>query len=144
MAIQLLRGHVKDVTPPNNRGAADMHIGKYNVKVGSDLVSSVGKGDDILLAGELRDDVFHAMAVKNIDKDKIAQIDCTNNILLMGASAFICMLGFVLGLKAINSGGVVQSLDMAMAFIGLIGMGITLRRLFLITRAANWVSRADL
>ena len=62
----------------------------------------------------------------------------------MGASAFICMLGLVLGLKAINSGGVVQSLDMAMAFIGLIGMGITLRRLFLITRAANWISRADL
>lgn len=144
MAIQLLRGHVKDVTSPDDHGAADMHIGKYNVKVSSDLVSSVGKGDDILLAGELRDDVFHAMAVKNIDKDKMAQIDCTNNILLMGASAFICMLGFVLALKAINSGGVVQSLDMAMAFIGLIGMGITLRRLFLITRAANWISRADL
>jgi len=144
MAIQLLRGHVKDVTSPDNHGAAGCHIGKYNVKVSSDLVSSVGKGDDILLAGELRDDVFHAMAVKNIDKDKTAQIDCTNNILLMGASAFICMLGLVLGLKAINSGGVVQSLDMAMALIGLIGMGITLRRLFLITRAANWVSRADL
>ena len=144
MAIQLLRGHVKDVTSPDNHGAAGCHIGKYTVKVYSDLVSSVGKGDDILLAGELRNDVFHAMAVKNIDKDKTAQIDCTNNILLMGASAFICMLGFVLALKAINSGGVVQSLDMAMAFIGLIGMGITLRRLFLITRAANWVSRTNL
>lgn len=144
MAIQLLRGHVKDVTSPDNHGAADCHIGKYNVKVYSDLVSSVGKGDDILLAGELRNDVFHAMAVKNIDKDKTAQIDCTNNILLMGASAFVCMLGFILGLKAINTGGLVQSIDMAMAFIGLIGMGITLRRLFLITRAANWISRADL
>jgi hypothetical protein len=144
MALQLLRGHVKDVTSPDNRGAADCHIGKYNVKVYSDLVSSIGKGDDILLAGELRNDIFHAMAVKNIDKDKTAQIDSTNSILLMGVSAFMCGLGFVLALKAINTGGVVQSVDMVLAFIGLIGMGITLRRLFLITRAGNWVSRADL
>lgn len=144
MAIQLLRGQVKDVSSPDSHGAGGCHIGKYNVKVYSDLVSSIGTGDDILLAGELKDDVFHAMAVKNIDKGKTAQIDCTNNILLMGASTFLCLLGFVLGLRAITSGGVVQSIDMAMAFIGLIGMGITLRRLFLITRASNWVSRADL
>jgi hypothetical protein len=144
MAMQLLRGHVKDVTSPDKHGAAACHIGKYNVKVYSDLVSSIGKGDDILLAGELRDDVFHALAVKNVDKNKTAQIDGTNNILLLGASSFLCMLGLVLGLKAVNSGGVVESLDMAMAFIGLIGMGISFRRLFLITRASNWVSRADL
>ena len=144
MAIQLLRGHVKDVSSPDKHGAADCHIGKYNVKVYSDLVSSVGAGDDILLAGELRNDIFHAMAVKNVDKGKTAQIDGTNNILFMGASAFVCMLGFVLGMKAVNSGGVVESLDMFMAFIGLVGMGIALRRLFLITRAANWVSRAGL
>ena len=144
MALQLLRGHVKDVLSPDTRGAGGCHIGKYNVKVYSDLVSSIGNGDDILLAGELKDDIFHAMAVKNIDKGKTAQIDCTNNILLMGASTFVCLLGFVLALRAINSGGVVQSVDMVMAFVGLIGMVITLRRLFLIIRAANWVSRADL
>ena len=144
MAMQLLRGHVIDVTSPDKHGAAGCHIGKYNVKVYSDLVSSIGKGDDILLAGELRDDIFHALAVKNVDKNKTAQIDGTNNILLMGASAFFCMLGLVLGMKAVNSGGLVESLNMAMAFIGLIGMGITFRRLFLITRASNWVSRADL
>ncbi len=144
MAIQLLRGHVKDVGSPDNHGAADCHIGKYSVKVSGDLVSSVGQGDDILLAGELRKDVFHALAVKNLDKNKAAQIDGTNNILIMGASAFICMLGFVLALKAINSGGAVQSADMVMAFVGMVGMGITLRRLFLINRAANWVNRVEL
>lgn len=144
MALQLLRGHVKDVTSPDNHGAADCHIGKYSVKVSSDLVSSVGKGDDILFAGELRNDVFHAMAVKNIDKDKTAQIDCTNNVLLIGAFGFVFFLGFVLALKAINTGGAVQSMDMVMAFVGLVGMGITLRRLFLINRASNWVSRIDL
>jgi hypothetical protein len=144
MALQLLRGHVKDVTSPDNHGAAGCHIGKYSVKVSSDLVSSVGKGDDILLAGELRNDVFHAMAVKNLDKDKTAQIDCTNNVLLIGAFGFVFFLGFVLALRAINTGGVVQSMDMVMAFVGLVGMGIALRRLFLINRASNWVSRIDL
>ena len=144
MAIQLLRGHVKDVTSPENGGIGECHIGKYNVKVNGDLVTSIGKGDDILLAGEVRNDIFHAFAVKNIDKDKTAQIDCTNNVLLVGASGFIFMLGFVLGLRAINSAGMVESMDIVLAFIGLIGMGITLRRLFLITRAASWVNRADL
>lgn len=144
MAIQLLRGHVKDVTSPDKHGAADCHIGKYNIKVYSDLVSSIGKGDDILLAGELRNEVFHALAVKNVDKGKTAQIDGTNNFLLMAVSAFVCMFGFVLGMKAVSSAGMVESMDMAMAFVGLIGMGITLRRLFLINRAANWISRADI
>lgn len=147
MSLQLLRGHVKDVTSAGKHGAADCHIGKfeYNVKVYSDLVSSVGKGgDDVLVAGELRNDVFHAMAVKNLDKGKTAQIDGTNDILIMGASAFVFGLGCVFGLRAGTSGGIVQSLNIAMIFIGLIGMGITLRRLFLITRAGNWVSRAEL
>lgn len=144
MAIQLLRGHVKDVTSPDSHGTGGCHIGEYNVKVNGDLVSSIGKGDDILLAGELRNDIFHAMAVKNIDKGKTAQIDCTNSILIMGAFAFLFMLGAVLAMKAVNSGGVVQSLDLVLAFFGLIGLAITLRRLFLITRASNWITRANL
>lgn len=143
MAIELLRGHVKDVSLPDKHGAVDCSIGKYNIKIYGDLVSSIAKGDDILLACVQRNDGYHALAVKNIDKDKSAQIDPTNNILFMAASAFVCMLGFILGLQAVTSGVVVRSVDMTMAFIGLIGMGITLRRLFLITRAGAWVRRAD-
>jgi hypothetical protein len=143
MGLQLLRGHVKDVAAPDNHGAADCHVGKYNVKVCSDLVSSIGKGDDILLAGELRNDVFHAMAVKNFNRGKTAQIDPTNNILLMGVSGFVCMLGGVLGLRAIGSGGIIESLDIVMAIIGLIGMGITLRRMILINKAGNLVNRHE-
>lgn len=144
MGLQLLRGHVKEIATPDNRGAAACQIGKYNVKVYGDLVSSVGKGDDILVAGELKSEVFHALAVKNFNRDKTAQIDPTNNILLMGASGFVCMLGGVLGLRAVGGGGMVESLDVVMAIIGLIGMVITLRRIVLINRAGNWVSRPEL
>jgi hypothetical protein len=144
MAIQLLRGHVKDVSSPDKHGAVDCLMGKYSVKVYADLVSSIGKGDDILLACEQRNDVYRALAVKNVDKDKTAQIESTNSILLMAASGFVCMLGFVLSQQADNSSVIVQSIYMTLAFIGLIGLGITLRRLFLITRAGNWVRRADL
>jgi len=144
MGLQLLRGHVKDIATPDNRGAAACQIGKYNVKVYGDLVSSVGKGDDILLAGELRSNVFHALAVKNFDRDKTAQIDPTNNVLLMGISGFVCMVGGVLGLRAVGGGGIVESLDFMMAIAGLIGMVIALRRLILINRAGNWVSRPEL
>lgn len=143
MAIQLLRGHVKDVSSPDKHGAVGCQLGKYNVKVYGDLVSSIGKGDDILLACEQRNDVYHALAVKNIDKGKTAQVDPTNSILFMVASAFVCILGFVLNLQAESSGIIVQSMDMIVGFIGLIGIGISLRRLFLITRAGTWVRHAD-
>jgi hypothetical protein len=61
----------------------------------------------------------------------------------MGASGFVCMLGGVLGLRAIGSGGIIESLDIVMAIIGLIGMGITLRRMILINKAGNWVNRHE-
>jgi hypothetical protein len=144
MGLQLLRGHVKDIAAPDNRGAAACQIGKYNVKVYGDLVSSVGKGDDILLAGELKSNVFHALAVKNFDRNKTAQIDPTNNMLLMGLSGFVCMVGGVLGLRYAGSGGILESLDFTLAMIGLIGMVMSLRRLILINRAGNWVSRPEL
>ena len=144
MAIQLLRGHVKDVTSPDKHGAVDCQMGKCNVKVHGDLVSSIGKGDDVLLVCEQRNDVYHALAVKNCDKGKTAQVDPINSILLMLASGFLCILGFGLDLDADNIGVIAQSIDMTMGFIGLLGIGITLRRLFLLTRAGTWVRHADL
>lgn len=143
MAIQLLRGHVKDITSPDKHGAVGCKLGKYDIKVYGDLVSGIGKGDDVLLACEQRNDNFRALAVKNIDRNKMLQIDPTNSILLLAASFFVCMLGFVLDLQAESSSITVQSMDMIVGFIGLIGVGINLRRLFLITRAGNWVRRAE-
>ena len=143
MAIELLRGHVKDVTTPDKHGGVSCQLGKCTVKVNGDLVSSLAKGDDILLACVQRSDAYHALAVKNIDKGKIAQIDPTNSILFLAGSVFVCMLGFVLNLQGESSGIIVQSMEMIIGFIGLIGIGISLRRLFLITRAGTWVRHAE-
>ena len=144
MAIQLLRGHVKDISSPDKHGTVGCQLGKYNIKVYGDLVGGIGKGDDVLLACEERNDGFRALAVKNIDKNKMVQIDPTNSILLLAASFFICMLGFVLDLQAEGSSITIKAMDTIVGFIGLVGLGITLRRLFLITRAGTWVRRADL
>ena len=142
MGIQVLRGHIKDVAPPDDHGAAKCHIGDYNVKMHGDLVSSISKGDDVLLAGELKNDIFHAMAVKNFDKQgKIAQVDCTNYILLMGAGAFLFAVGAILGARNIGSGGLIESLLGAVSIIGLVGMVAILRRLLLTMKAASWVGR---
>jgi hypothetical protein len=143
MAIQLLRGHVKDISSPDKHGAVGCRLGKYDIKVYGDLVSGLGKGDDVLLACEQRNDTFRALAVKNIDKNKMVQIDPTNSILLLAASFFVCMLGFVLDLQAEGSSITVRSMDVIVGSIGLIGIGITLRRLFLITRAGIWVRGAE-
>ena len=143
MAIELLRGHVRDVTAPDKRGEVSCQLGKCAVKVNADLVSSIAKGDDLLLACVQRSDVYHALAVKNIDKGKTAQIDPTNSILFLAGSVFVCMLGFVLNLQAESSGIIVQSMDMIVGFIGLIGIAISLRRLFLIARAGTWIRQAE-
>ena len=144
MAIQLLRGHVKKVTSPDKHGRADCQLGTYSVKLYGGLAGNIGTGDDILLACELRKTDYRALAVKNIDTGKTTQIDPTNSILFLAASFFLCMLGFVLVLQAEGSSVVVQSMDMTLGFIGLIGIVINLRRLFLITRAGTWVRHADL
>jgi len=144
MAIELLRGHVKEVTSPDKHGKVDCQLGSYNIKVNGDLVSSIGQGDDILLACEQRNDGYHGLAVKNIDKGKMAQIDPTNKILLLAGSVFVCMLGFVLHFQAEGSSTMVRSIDTIIGFIGLTGIGITLRRLFIITRAGTWVRHAEL
>ena len=63
---------------------------------------------------------------------KIAQVDCTNYILLMGAGAFLFAVGAILGARNIGSGGLIESLLGAMSIIGLIGAIAILRRLLLI------------
>ncbi len=52
MAIQLLRGHVKDISSPDKRGAVGRRRGKYNIKIYGDWVSGIGKGDGVLLPCE--------------------------------------------------------------------------------------------
>ena len=139
MAIQLLRGHVKEVTSPDKHGGVDCRLGSYNIKMNGDLVSSIGQGDDILLACEQCNDGYHGLAVKNIDQGKTAQIDPTNKILLLAGSVFLCTLGFVLDFQAVSSGIMVRSIDTIIGSIGLIGIVITVRRLFIISRAGTWV-----
>ena len=144
MALELLRGHVKDLTSPDKRGDVDCQFGKYNIKVAGDLVSSMGKGDDLLLACIQRHDRYHALAVKNIDNGKAAQIDLTNSVLLFLASGFVCFFGFILGMQAEGRDIYIQSGSYVMGFIGLIGILKTFRRLFLITKAGSWVRHANI
>jgi hypothetical protein len=144
MAIELLRGHVKDLASPDKRGDADCQFGRYTIKISGDLLSSIARGDDLLLACEQHNDRYSALAVKNIDKGKMAQIDLTNNVLLLLACGFVCVFGFVVDVQAAGSSAVVQSTAMGMGIIGLIGIAIVLRRLFRITRAAALVRHADI
>lgn len=142
MALQLMRGHVKEISSRDKHGAVACQIGRCKVKVGGDLVSSIATGDEVLFACEQHNDVFHMLAVKNIDSGKVAQVDPTNTILFMAASAFVGLLGFILDLQAENSSILVRSIDASLAIIGLVGIVVTLRRLLVITRAGTSVRRA--
>lgn len=144
MAIELLRGHVRDLSSPDKRGEADCQFGRYSIRISGDLLSSIAMGDDLLLACEQRNDRYSALAVKNIDKGKMAQIDLTNGVLLLLACGFVCIFGFVVDVQAEGGSAVVRSTAMAMGVIGLVGIAIVLRRLFRITRAAALVRRAEI
>jgi hypothetical protein len=144
MAIELLRGHVKEITPPDKRGKVDCKLGNYDIQIDGDLSGGIAKGDDILLACEQRKGAYHALAVRNIDKNKMRQIDPTNSILFLAAGIFVCTLGFVLDFQAEFSSIMVRSIDTAVGLIGLIAIVVTLRRLLIITRASAWVRHADI
>lgn len=144
MAIELLRGHVKDITSPDKRGKVKCKLGSYDIQVNGDLAGDITKGDEILLACELRKGGYHALAVRNIDKKKMRQIDPTNNILFLAGGIFVCTLGFVLDIQAELSSVIVRAIDTVIGVIGLVVIVATLRRLIIITRSGAWVRNADL
>jgi hypothetical protein len=138
MATTLLRGRVESVSIPAPNGAAECRIGDKTVALHRDLADSVKQGDDVLVAGFARDKVLKALALNNVTRSKLAQIDCTNNILLLGLGGFLAILFGVFGLGGSN-GAIVSSLEDAVAIAGIILGVVSLRALWRVIRAASWV-----
>lgn len=143
MLLQLLRGHVEDMSSTAKDGEVECKIGSHNIKLHKHLITYVGKGNDVLLACTQRNGSYHAWAVKNIDTGKSAQIDPINTVMGVLASGVALIFGLALGTDAEASGAAVWVADVGLAFIGAAGIAICLQRLFLITRASNWIRYAD-
>ncbi|MBI5449954.1 MAG: hypothetical protein HY940_01205 [Gammaproteobacteria bacterium] len=144
MTLQLLRGQVNQLTPAASNGEMDCILGKYKVKIHGDLARYVGIGDEILVACHQKNDTYHTLAARNIDTSKTMTIDLTNNILLMLGSGFISMMGFAVAPNAEFISSFLEFACIGLGLIGLVGLGLTIRQVFLINRAGAWVRTAAL
>ena len=144
MAIKLQRGHVEGLTAPGKDGSVECRIRDQKVLVHPNLADKIHNGDDVLVAGELRNDVLQATAVNNFRQNKISHIDCTNYILILGVSGYIGIICGVFGLEAIDSTDWLTLLQYAASIIGLAVAAMSIRRIVMVNRADNCVHFPDL
>jgi hypothetical protein len=137
MEMAIWRGHIENLTGPDPRGAAECRVGKATVRLPSDLVANVAEGDRVLVAGSSADGVLNAMAVHNLTRDRLTQIDPSNQVLLS------CLWGFV-GLMSLAIGwmypmGAVFVICNGLAVVGTVGAIRCINGILRVARAANWI-----
>lgn len=124
MGMEIRRGTAADIVKTDNQSSIACRIGESNVMLHGDLERIVKEGDDILVAGVLRDDVLRALAVKNMTQNRTLQIDGSNYTLVMGAGLFIWILGLVLSLQALGIGDTTLSILNACMSVAGFALGI--------------------
>jgi hypothetical protein len=104
MSMEIRRGAATAIVKGDKQNSVECRIGASKVMLHGDLERIIKEGDDILVAGELREDVLHALAVKNMTQDRTLQIDGSNYTLVIGVGLFFWILGFVLGMQYLGAG----------------------------------------
>lgn len=142
MEMAIWRGHIENLTQPDPHGASECQVGKATVRLPSDLTGSISEGDKVLVAGSSENDVLQAMAVHNLSRAKLAQIDPTNQILLAGLFGFICLMSLAVGWQY-PMGPLFVILN-AIAILGAVGVLRGISRIVRVSRAASWIRYPDL
>lgn len=144
MGMEIRRGTAVDIGKPDKQGSVACRIGESNVMFHEDLERIVKEGDDILVAGVLRDDVLYGLAAKNMTQDRTRQIDGSNYTLVMGAGLFFWILGLVLSLQALVIGDTTLTiLNACMSVAGFV-LGIwALMQVLRIRRAGLRIAYGD-
>jgi hypothetical protein len=137
MEMAIWRGHIENLSVPDPHGAAECRVGKATVRLPSDLTSSVVEGDKVLVAGSSADGVLDALAVHNLTRDKLTQIDPSNQVLLS------CLWGFVflmsLAIAWMFPMGAPFVIFNALSILGIAGAIRSINRILRVARAANWI-----
>ncbi|MCC6209156.1 MAG: hypothetical protein IT488_13545 [Gammaproteobacteria bacterium] len=142
MQMAIWRGQIENLTATDQQGESECQVGSTKVRLHPDLVSSVSEGDKVLVSGSSADGVLQAMAVHNLTKDKLTQIDPTNQILITGLFGFIGMLSLAVGWQ--NTMNVLFLILNTVAIIGAAGAVRSISRIVRVARAASWIRYPDL
>ena len=138
MAIEKLRGTVNHLTTLDKHGAAKCRLDSYTIMIPAALVRRFREGDDVEVAGNMKNGALHAMAVKNIKQDKISRVDVTGYVMMIAVAGFLWVLCGVLGLRELGTGEILaESFDDIISFGGFIVVLLAIRHVHLINRASD-------
>ncbi|MCC6303494.1 MAG: hypothetical protein IT489_11930 [Gammaproteobacteria bacterium] len=96
----------------------------------------------MLVAGNSENDVLQAMAIHNLSRKKLTQIDPTNQVLLTGLFGFISLMSLAVGWQY-PMGAPFVILN-ALSILAAAGVLRSINRLFRVSRAAGWIRYPDL
>lgn len=136
MELKLVRGPIAEVSAADSRGRVVLRIGDRSIRLHRDLASAAVNGDDILVGGELRDDVVHALAVKNFTRGKLHKLDFTFHILGAGAGACAALMGLIFWGQTT---GLENTISFVTLIIGVALAFVVLRRVLRIVKITRWV-----
>ena len=136
------RGIATEVVKADKGDSVKCRIGENYALLHSDLQRAVKEGDEIIIAGNLREGTVYALALKNITHNKSVRIDGSNYTLLIGAGLFCWLLGFVFYMQTMTSGDTtIISLNLLLSAGGFIAGTWAVTQVLRIRRAAIYVAR---
>lgn len=142
--MELWRGTASNLSSADKRGGVSCQVGERNVRLHPELTSSVKAGEDVLVGGEVRDNVMSAYAVKNFSTNRVIKIDYTFSMLFIGLGGFLTLLGLVLGAQSLVAGKAAgESMFALMAVAGVALVFVMIRRIARISQVSRWVSRVE-
>jgi len=140
MTIEVWQGQAKDIAKVGDKGGAECTLGQGKVNLHQDLERYVKEGNEIIVAGEVREDGLHAYALKNKSINKITQIDSANYILIIGCGLFIFLLFSILGIRYLTVGNTALfSLNGVISLAGAVVALWALVRALQINKASNQI-----
>lgn len=144
MQIELKQGHAANITQLEKpQGAIECHLDGGKVLIHPDLADKVKDGDDIIVAGKTRENLLHAVAIKNLSQGITAQIDPTNNVLALGFCGFIGIISAIQSVNANSVGNSTGSIILALvAAAGFAGIFIFVQRILEINKASGRIKYA--
>jgi hypothetical protein len=138
--LKLVRGFAADLAPADEKGCVDGRIGEQKVRLHRDLSTAVKAGEEVLVGGELRNEILHALALKNFTRRKLFRIDPTFYVLGTGLGGYLALMGLIFaGQTSTIAGSREQLVNAALIGTGFVILWFVLRRALRIVKVTRWI-----
>ncbi len=143
--MEVWRGDVTDLKASEAGSKVACGIaGHGSVVLHRDLDAYAADGDEVVVAGPVKNGEMAALAICRVKDCKVAFIDSSNHVLLLGFMGFMAIFLAILGMKASGLGG--ETLAMAYTVGSLTATGLLVWVVFImiaIRKAASAVEHRN-